>query len=149
MEPLFFITILLFVFLYFLLASLCKRSYLNAMPPSPVQSVSFCTAMVLLYIVKGSPVDLIGHILFSVHMLQMSILFSLSHRCFCVGCRCGYWKRGCSFRLSRPLSGSLQIRCLPLSPLISFFPCTTFRPFSIRSRSRRFSTASTPLCCFF
>lgn len=74
-SPYFFITILLFVFLYFLLASLCKRSYLNAMPPSPVQSVSFCTAMVLLYIVKGSPVDLIGHILFSVHMLQMSILF--------------------------------------------------------------------------
>ena len=34
--------------------------------------------MVILYIVKGSPVDLLGHILFSVHMVQMALLLLVS-----------------------------------------------------------------------
>src|SRR4051812_34686607 len=38
------------------------------------QQVCFLTAVVLLYIVKGSPLDLLGHIMFSAHMTQMAIL---------------------------------------------------------------------------
>lgn len=73
-SPYFFSAILLVVFFYFTLAALCKKSFLTEAPPSKVQAGFFCTAMALLYIVKGSPLDLLGHIMFSVHMLQMSIL---------------------------------------------------------------------------
>ena len=35
----------------------------------------FTSAMILFYIIKGSPVDLLGHLSFSVHMVQMAFLF--------------------------------------------------------------------------
>ena len=38
------------------------------------QIILFLSGMILLYIVKGSPVDLLGHILFSVHMVQMAVI---------------------------------------------------------------------------
>ncbi|MED0656602.1 cytochrome c oxidase assembly factor CtaG [Anoxybacillus ayderensis] len=39
------------------------------------QKTLFVTAIVLLYICKGSPVDLLGHLMFSVHMTQMAVLY--------------------------------------------------------------------------
>ena len=35
----------------------------------------FLLAMILLYVVKGSPIDLMSHIMFSAHMTQMAILY--------------------------------------------------------------------------
>ena len=35
----------------------------------------FLLAMFLLYMVKGSPLDLLSHIMFSAHMIQMAILY--------------------------------------------------------------------------
>ncbi|MCR6474400.1 cytochrome c oxidase assembly protein, partial [Bacillus safensis] len=35
----------------------------------------FLTGLVLLYAVKGSPIDLMGHIMFSAHMAQMAVLY--------------------------------------------------------------------------
>lgn len=39
------------------------------------QLCCFIVTVVLLYIVKGSPIDLLGHIMFSVHMTQMAVLY--------------------------------------------------------------------------
>lgn len=39
------------------------------------QAVYFFIAMFLLYVVKGSPVDLLSHIMFSAHMMQMALLY--------------------------------------------------------------------------
>ncbi|KZZ82981.1 cytochrome c oxidase assembly factor CtaG [Bacillus sp. SJS] len=39
------------------------------------QKASFYGGLALLYILKGSPLDLLGHILFSVHMTQMALVY--------------------------------------------------------------------------
>lgn len=39
------------------------------------EGVYFTSAMILFYITKGSPLDLLGHLSFSVHMVQMAFLF--------------------------------------------------------------------------
>ena len=39
------------------------------------QVIYFLLAMFLLYAVKGSPIDLMSHIMFSAHMTQMAILY--------------------------------------------------------------------------
>lgn len=39
------------------------------------EAVFFSIGMVLLYLVKGSPIDLLGHLSFTVHMIQMAFLF--------------------------------------------------------------------------
>src|SRR5690625_7066223 len=38
------------------------------------QQTYFYTSLVLLYLVKGSPVDLLSHIMLSAHMVQLAIL---------------------------------------------------------------------------
>jgi putative membrane protein len=42
------------------------------------QKSFFVTGLILIYIGFGSPIDVLAHLLFSVHMLQMSILFMLA-----------------------------------------------------------------------
>lgn len=39
------------------------------------EAIYFSIAMVLFYIIKGSPIDLLGHLSFTIHMVQMAFLF--------------------------------------------------------------------------
>lgn len=64
-SPWFFISVVLVGVLYFMLF----KSATNK------QRILFITSLVLLYIVKGTPVDLLGHLNFSMHMVQMSVLY--------------------------------------------------------------------------
>ena len=36
--------------------------------------VLFIVAMILLYFIKGGPIDLMGHLMFYAHMIQMAVL---------------------------------------------------------------------------
>ena len=51
------------------------------------------TGMILLYIVKGSPVDLLGHILFSIHMVQMAVLLLIVAPFIMMGIPNWMWKK--------------------------------------------------------
>ena len=58
----------------FLITVIWRHRFEDSVPVTKKQIICFYVGMVLLYIVKGSPVDLLGHILFSVHMAQMAVL---------------------------------------------------------------------------
>ncbi|MGI8314010.1 cytochrome c oxidase assembly factor CtaG [Halobacillus mangrovi] len=45
--------------------------------PTALQQTMFYLGMLLLYIIKGSPIDLIGHIMFTAHMTQMALYYLL------------------------------------------------------------------------
>ncbi|WP_062513314.1 cytochrome c oxidase assembly factor CtaG [Halobacillus sp. KGW1] len=45
--------------------------------PSIIQQVLFYSGIVLLYTIKGSPVDLLSHIMFTAHMTQMALYYLL------------------------------------------------------------------------
>jgi len=73
--------------------------------------------MVLLYIVKGSPADLLGHILFSVHMAQMALLLMLVPPLLIAGIPVWIWKPIVENRFVQP---SFRFFTKPLLALIVF-----------------------------
>lgn len=73
-SPFFLLTILVITVLYFLTITVWRKHFKESEPLKPKQAIYFILAMFLIYAVKGSPIDLMGHIMFTMHMVQMSIL---------------------------------------------------------------------------
>ena len=67
--------VLLLIAGYFLLTVKYRHRFKGSEPLQPKQAVLFIIAMILLYATKGSPVDLMAHIMFSFHMVQMAFLY--------------------------------------------------------------------------
>lgn len=73
-SPWFFLSLVAVVILYFLITMTWRHRFENSVPPTTKEITLFLSGMILLYTLKGSPVDLLGHILFSVHMIQMAAM---------------------------------------------------------------------------
>ncbi len=80
-------------YLYFLLTVKWRDRFEGAVPVTRKQIFFFLSAMILLYIVKGSPVDLLGHILFYVHMIQMALLLFLVAPLLIMGIPSWIWQK--------------------------------------------------------
>lgn len=75
-SPFFIISLLIVSIMFFLITTKYRHKISEKSEPlTKKQAVLFITTIIILYIVKGSPIDLLGHIMFSVHMTQMAILF--------------------------------------------------------------------------
>lgn len=74
-SPYFFVALVLITIAYFLLVTKYRTRFPESEPVTRRQSVLFITFMVLWYVIKGSPLDVLGHIMFSVHMVQMAFLY--------------------------------------------------------------------------
>ncbi|MRX71697.1 cytochrome c oxidase assembly factor CtaG [Bacillus lacus] len=74
-SPYFFLFVLLLSVLYFIIIGPLRNKFQDSEPVSPKTKALFITSMALLYIIKGSPVDLLSHLMFSAHMTQMAILY--------------------------------------------------------------------------
>ncbi|WP_394189467.1 cytochrome c oxidase assembly factor CtaG [Paenisporosarcina quisquiliarum] len=76
-SPVFIVSTLLILILYFLITVKIRNRYKDSEALTLKQASAFVIAIVLLYALKGSPVDLLSHIMFSVHMVQMALLLML------------------------------------------------------------------------
>lgn len=76
-SPYFFVFTVFLTVLYFLITKKWYRNFEDGRPLRPKEGLVFVTSMVLLYTMYGAPVDILSHILFSFHMLQMAIVFLL------------------------------------------------------------------------
>lgn len=74
-SPYFLLFIVLITILYFYLIGPGRKYFKETADVTIKQKVYFVLAMVALYISKGSPLDLFGHITFTGHMASMAILF--------------------------------------------------------------------------
>lgn len=74
-SPYFLIFLLFLAFLYYIITGPLRNSFGDHKKPSPGQQVLFYSGLFVLYIIKGSPVDLLSHIMLSAHMVQMAVLF--------------------------------------------------------------------------
>lgn len=63
--------------LYFLMTVKWRSAFKISEPLKRSEAIYFVLGMVTFYIVKGSPVDLLGHIMFTMHMTQMALLLLL------------------------------------------------------------------------
>lgn len=76
-SPYFIVFILSLAVIYYLLTGPLRHKFTSEGPATLFQKFSFYSGLLLLYIVKGSPVDLLSHIMLSAHMLQMALLYFL------------------------------------------------------------------------
>lgn len=74
-SPYFMIFVLLLIAGYFYITITKRGNAPERESLKPKQAVLFIVAMLLLYLTKGSPVDLMAHIMFTFHMFQMAFLY--------------------------------------------------------------------------
>src|SRR5690625_3582712 len=74
-SPYFLTYILAIAFVYILITGPYRHKFGNHEKPTAKQQTYFYTGLLLLYIVKGSPLDLLSHIMLSAHMAQLAIYF--------------------------------------------------------------------------
>ncbi len=74
-SPIFFMFMLSILISYFFIIGPYRTRFEHAEKVSKKQIFYFTSGIILLYIVKGGPIDLIGHIIFSAHMLEMAVMY--------------------------------------------------------------------------
>ncbi|MCP8970276.1 cytochrome c oxidase assembly factor CtaG [Ectobacillus ponti] len=62
---------------YFLIIGKYRSRFPNAEKVSGKQVFYFTAGIVLLYLAKGGPIDVLGHIIFSAHMVEMAVLYTV------------------------------------------------------------------------
>ncbi|TDM07367.1 cytochrome c oxidase assembly factor CtaG [Macrococcus lamae] len=76
-SPYFLLAIIFISVIYFLGVTKWRYSIPGNRPVKRSEVILFIVAMLLIYLLKGGPIDLLSHIVFSFHMLQMACLYLL------------------------------------------------------------------------
>jgi putative membrane protein len=114
----YFLSILVLVTIgYLLLTVKYRERFRDSELLTKSEASYFTVAIVLLYIIKGSPVDLLGHLMFSVHMVQMAVLYLIIAPLMIKGIPNWLWKKLLSIRSIKMI---LQFFTKPLIILILF-----------------------------
>ncbi|MBB6443712.1 cytochrome c oxidase assembly factor CtaG [Bacillus benzoevorans] len=116
-SPYFFIAVVLFTISYFVLTIKYRYLFKESKPLTFSQGMLFISAMILLYVIKGSPLDLMGHIMFYAHMIQMAFLYLLIPPILIVAIPAWVWQKIWSVRF---LKGLFTFFTKPLLALILF-----------------------------
>ncbi|MFS0574379.1 cytochrome c oxidase assembly factor CtaG [Sporosarcina sp. 179-K 3D1 HS] len=98
-SPWFFLSILVAIGLYLLLTKKWRHKFEGEEKLTRKELGYFLASMILLYIVKGSPMDLMGHILFSVHMAQMALLLLMVAPFLIIGIPNWMWKKALDIKM--------------------------------------------------
>lgn len=74
-SPYFFIFLLVITGIYFYITVYRREHYKQSEPLKRSEVTLFIISILLLYITKGGPLDLMGHLMFYAHMIQMAVLY--------------------------------------------------------------------------
>jgi len=116
-SPVFIISTLIILAIYFFVTIKKRHLFEGNEPLSGKEASAFVVAILLLYAVKGSPVDLLGHILFSVHMVQMALLLMLIPPLLIAGTPIWVWRKFLEYPVVR---FSFRFFTKPILALIVF-----------------------------
>lgn len=97
-SPYFLAVLLCIIALYFLLLGKLGKHFNEHEPFTIKQGGWFTASILLLYIIKGSPVDLMAHLMFYMHMLQMAVLVLIIPPMMILGIPDWAWQRLFHFR---------------------------------------------------
>ncbi|RCW70828.1 cytochrome c oxidase assembly factor CtaG [Saliterribacillus persicus] len=112
-SPYFLLFVSLIGILYFFLFIRNKEKYAL----TNININYFYTGIALLYIIKGSPIDLLSHIMFTAHMVQMALYYLLFPILIIKGIPKIFWQKVFQVPV---LSGILKLFTKPLIALILF-----------------------------
>ncbi|WP_210363691.1 cytochrome c oxidase assembly factor CtaG [Bacillus sp. REN3] len=74
-SPYYFLVLAGLLIAYYLVVFKYYGRFKNGTPATMKQASNFTAFIIVLYLIKGSPVDLMGHITFYTHMIQMAVLY--------------------------------------------------------------------------
>lgn len=116
-SPYFFVFLTLLLIGYFLITVKYRDKFTNSEPLTKGQATNFSIGIILLYIIKGSPLDLMGHLMFYAHMIQMAVLCLIIPQFFIVGIPPWIWQ---SLMNKKGIKKVFAILTKPIISLILF-----------------------------
>ncbi|MDQ1146840.1 putative membrane protein [Bacillus sp. SORGH_AS 510] len=117
-SPYFLFILILLTAGYFILTTKYRTNiFQNSEPLTKKQEFLFLLSMVLLYVIKGSPLDILAHLMFYIHMIQMALLVLVVPPIFILSIPNWVWEKIFSVRTIDTLFKSLT---KPLIALIVF-----------------------------
>lgn len=102
---------------YFIITGPIGKKFNGYEPVTTQNTVYFCISLIMLYIAKGSPIDLLSHIMLSMHMAQLALLFLVFPIFLIKGIPVWLWKKVINLPVIKPIFNVLSN---PIFALISF-----------------------------
>lgn len=116
-SPYLFIFIMIVITLFFYVAIKKRHLFEGTEKLTKKEGILFIISMLLIYIIKGSPIDLMGHLMFTFHMIQMAILFLLVPQLFLRSIPVWMWKKFIQLPFINPI---FKLMTKPLIALVVF-----------------------------
>ncbi|WP_106497739.1 cytochrome c oxidase assembly factor CtaG [Lentibacillus sp. Marseille-P4043] len=116
-SPYYLIFVLGLCLAYYLITIRYRHKFGIKDKPTGKQLVFFYLGMVLLYIVKGSPVDLLTHIMLTAHMAQLAIYFLIFPILMIKGIPVWIWERVVNAPIVKPI---VKLLTKPIISLLLF-----------------------------
>ncbi|CAG9608666.1 cytochrome c oxidase assembly factor CtaG [Pseudoneobacillus rhizosphaerae] len=116
-SPFFFLFLLLVLCLFFVLTVFKREQFTASEPLKRSEAFFFTFTIILLYLTKGSPLDLMGHLMFYAHMIQMAVLFLVIPPLLIIGIPSWIWRKVLHLPIIKPL---FSLFSKPLIALIVF-----------------------------
>ncbi|SEN30759.1 putative membrane protein [Mesobacillus persicus] len=116
-SPVYFVCILLILAFYYLIVFKYYPRFKGGQKATAKQTTYFTVGIILLYVIKGSPLDLLGHITFYAHMVQMATLYLVIPPLLIFGLPDWLWRNLINTRVIKPLFAFIT---KPLIALILF-----------------------------
>src|SRR5699024_2824369 len=101
-SPYFFSFLVLIGIIYYLYTGPLRHRFGDVERATIKQQVLFFSGLLLVYIVKGGPVDLLSHIMMGAHMIQMAFLYLLAPIWFIRGIPVWVWEWFIELKFIRP-----------------------------------------------
>lgn len=102
-SPYFLIYVLSLGLLYFLITGPLRHNFGENDKPTTKQQTMFYIGLLLLYIAKGSPIDLLSHIMLTTHMIQMAIYLLIFPVLVIKGIPAWVWEKVIYIPIIRPI----------------------------------------------
>ncbi|PEN35952.1 cytochrome c oxidase assembly factor CtaG [Bacillus toyonensis] len=142
-SPFFLLFMLSILIGYFLIIGPYRTRFENATKVSKKQIFYFTSGIVLLYFVKGGPIDLIGHIIFSAHMFEMAVMYIAVPPLLLLGIPVWLYRYITSFKLVQIV---LEIFAKPLIALFVFNGLFSFYHLPVVFDAVKQSQIAHPIC---
>lgn len=116
-SPYFALFLLSLCLLYILITGPLRHRFKHSEKATVKNQVFFYLGILTLYIVKGSPIDLLAHIMLGAHMMQLAIYFLVFPIFIILGIPDWIWKKVFEARLLKPV---LKLFSQPIVSLLMF-----------------------------
>lgn len=116
-SPYFLTYIILIGVAYYLITGPYREKFGGDKLPTRKQMIFFYSGLVILYIVKGSPVDLLSHIMLTFHMGQLAFYLLVFPIFMIKGIPEWLWRKVLNFKFMKPI---VKLVTLPLISLLLF-----------------------------